>query len=309
MQKETISDIILSSKFYKKTDDSLKDEDNVGWVMELSVSEIREWATILKWVRVADRLLENDILQKSSKKQIYTFKNFLSEWKILRKGKTPVNSPFSTLFEELKERWDRESLSEKDLKVWDLYLESLEKYAIPETVIRDMKEYKKALYGLSGTFFQAFPFAPKNLQKEIGVLGMLDQFYNNLRDLYEDTVRGVCYFPRALLSRFEISRNNMDLLVSTPDNRFSNMVEFMLSKFAIDLKEEMNPLLSSKDLHHSWKVMLKHVLHRYERIERVFRLCNYNAKQFNFRYWDFVRADIDPKISLKFQLFKSTLRF
>src|SRR3989344_7720219 len=206
-ERKIISDEILSTKFYDRTDDSLKDEDNVAWVMKLKEEEIKEWVTVLKWVRVADRLLERDMLQKQNNENTYTFQNFLSDWRMLRTSQVvDKNSNFASLFLELKKRWERERLSEEELKVWDLYLDSIVKYVKPNTVIPDMKEYENALYGLSGTFFRAFPFAPTGYNREIGILGTLDQFYNNLRDLYEDTVRGICYLPESLLERFGIQR-------------------------------------------------------------------------------------------------------
>jgi len=307
--KKTISDIIDSARYYSVTDDSLKDEDNVAWIMELQENEIKEWVKVLKWIRVADRLLERDVFQKSINNFSYTFKDFISDWNKLRAtGEIDNNSLFASLFKELKLRWDKEKLIEENLKIWDLYLDSLVKYVKPNVTIHDMTEYENALYGLSGTFFQAFPFAPNNYMKEIGILGTIDQFYNNLRDLYEDITRGICYFPISLLKEFELHVNDMENQIIEPDIQFIRLNEYLLSFFVSKLKTNIAPLLSANGLHHSWQLLLKNVLSRHSRIEYVFRLCNYNAKQFNVKYWNFVRADLNPDISSKFLTFKSTFR-
>ncbi|MBI4176786.1 MAG: squalene/phytoene synthase family protein [Candidatus Aenigmarchaeota archaeon] len=303
---KTISDYIASSKSYNQTDDSLKDEDNAAWIMQLPEGDTKRWISVLHWVRLADRLLERDRLQAGN--TAYTFSRFLADWKKARSGEPVEDSEHTTLFSELQELWKDEGLVESDLTTWDLYLTSLEKYTRPGIIIGDMEEYEKALYGLSGTFFQAFPFKPKEHHKEAGILGTLDQFYNNLRDLHEDSARGVYYFPEALLQKFGIDRSELPKLVKEPDSRFVDMNEFLLTSFVPKLKSEAAAILSSGNLHPSWKLMIRNNFRRYSRIEYVFRLANHNAAKFSTSYWDHVRADTSPEIREKFRTFKSTLR-
>lgn len=302
----TVSDYIASSKSYDQTDDSLKDEDNASWIMQLPADDTKKWISVLHWVRLADRLLERDRLQSSG--TTYTFSKFLDDWKKTRSGVSIEDSEHAALFGELQKLWKEEGLAESDLTAWDLYLESLEKYTQPGIIINDMDDYKKVLYGLSGTFFQAFPFKPKEYHKEAGILGILDQFYNNLRDLHEDSARGVYYFPETLLQKFSISRVELPKLVKKPDQRFVDMNEFLLTSFVPKLKAEAAAILNAENLHWSWKLMIKNNFHRYNRIEYVFRLVEHNAARFGTSYWDHVRADTRPEIREKFRTFKSTLR-
>ncbi len=57
----TVSGLIHSADFSKLTDDRLKDEDNVAWVMGLPDTVRNEWLTTLQWVRAPDRLLESQL--------------------------------------------------------------------------------------------------------------------------------------------------------------------------------------------------------------------------------------------------------
>ncbi len=305
----TVSDDIYSSEFSSTTDDSLKDEDNVAWVMQLPERVAKKWIAYLQFVRIPDRLLERDTFRKPKNNYSYTFSDFAQEWRQIRQnGKVNSKSPFVFLFEQLKKRWAREKLTEEDLKTWDLYLESLARYVKPGVIIHDEQEYEKALYGLSGTFFQGLPYAPSMYRREIGHLGILDQFYNNLRDLYEDTVRGISYYPTTLLGDYGIRRNELESLVSQPDDRFIRLNEYLLADFAARLKSETARLLSANGLHTSWRIGLRNTAIRHTRTEYVFRRVGFNAQRLNEVYWDYVRADLGQDVAKKFQYFKSTLR-
>ncbi len=303
---KTVSDYLGSSEPYSRTNDALKDEDSAAWIMTLPEDEAGRWISVLHWVRLADRLLERDRLQRPGE-QSYVFSGFMDEWKKLRGGEIPVDSANATLFLELKRLWVTEKLAEEDLKIWDLYLESLERYTRPGVIIKDIEDYEKALYGLSGTFFHAFPGRPRNYRREVGVLGTLDQFYNNLRDLYEDGVRGVYYFPETTLQQFGVKREELKKQLTEPDDRFIRMMEYLSASFGSKLRSEAAAILPAEDIPSSWKLMLRNNFRRYARIEHVFRLCGYNAQKFSTEYWDHVRSDIDPAISAKFRAYRSTL--
>ena len=258
--------------------------------MRLPTVERDAWTTILEWVRVPDRLLERDRFERQSGSDGYTFKDFVSDWKNLRECRiVSPNSPFAGLFRRLGSYWDREKIMESRLKTWDLYLTSLEQYIRPRNEIAGLREYRKALYGLSGTFFQAFPYAPKEFMKEVGMFGTLDQFFNNLRDLYEDTLRGICYYPLSLLERFQIEPQDLLRLVHEPNQRFIRLNEFLLSSFASRLQTQIGPLLTANSVHPSWKICMEHTIHRYERIEYFLKLCHFNSRLFRIAYWEDVQ--------------------
>jgi len=295
-----ISNAIYSSRFCRIIDDSLKDEDNVAWVMRLPTVEREAWTTILEWVRVPDRLLERDRFEPQAGSDGYAFKDFASDWRNLREHRiVSPNSPFAGLFRRLRSYWDREKITESMLKTWDLYLTSLERYIRPRKEIAGLREYRKALYGLSGTFFQAFPYAPIQFMKEVGVFGTLDQFFNNLRDLYEDTIRGICYYPISLLERFQIEPQELPRLVHEPNRRFVRLNEFLLSSFASGLQTQMKPLLTANSVHPSWKICMQHTINRYERIEYFVRLCHFNVRLFRAAYWEDVQNKFSKETALR----------
>ncbi len=307
-----ISDHLHSSRIYRDTDDSLKDEDNAAWIMKLGKRERKDWITVLQWMRIADRLLERDLLQKPTvemSEDCYGFKNFMDDWQKLRLlGQMDGNSKFAFLFKDLKDLWVREKLTESDLRTWDLYLDSIARYIRPRGIIATMKDYEGALCGLSGSIFHAFPHKPKDHSEAVSALGTLDQFYNNLRDMYEDITRGVIYFPNSLLKKFGINRAELNQLVIKPDKRYVEMMEYLLSSFVPRVRSKVAPLLLTNTLHHSWNTMLQNILLRHSRIEYISRLYGFNVKKFNENYWKYVRKDLDPDISKRFRYFKSTLR-
>ncbi len=308
MSGKTISDYANSSRFYRGTNDSFKDEDNASWIMRLRKYERDQWVPSIQWTREPDRLREGELFRQKENSPSYTYKSFVSGWQQLLNGRElNENLPCAPLLHSFKKRFAREKPSEEFLKKCSTYLEALENYVRPDVSVRNMRGYETAIYDL-GAFFYVFPFAPKNYFKEIGVLGALDQHFNFIRDEFEDTHRGLVYFPNDLLSNYNIKKHELPKLVMQPDKRYARFNEFMLTDFASKLKTLASPLLTAKNLHNSWNIMLENNLRRYERITKVLRLCNYNAQKFNFRYWDFVRADLDPEISLKFRAFKSTLR-
>jgi hypothetical protein len=116
-------------------------------------------------------------------------------------------------------------------------------------------------------------------------LGALDQLYNNVRDLAEDTARGLCFFPEDLLRRFSLRREEMALQITHPDYRFTAMMDDILTGFAGCLRRKAAQLTHAEDLHWSWKLLLRMTSERYARTETVFRECRYNAAAFNGRYW------------------------
>jgi len=307
---EAIPETLGSSEVGTQTDDSLKDIDSLLWLPEISEREATEWLTFLRWVRLADRYLERDIFQKPPHNSLYTFRDFVVDWHKIRHGKV-ADTPHATLFNRLRQRWKKERMTEGDLQIWDLYLESLEKYVRPGLIIVDMRGYERALYGLSGTFFQGFPLAPKKYHEQIGVLGMLDQFFNNLRDLYEDISRGISYFPVTLLEEFGIQK--IEEQVTNPDEKWIKLTQYLLTSFVPSLKSRADPMLSldwinSRECPYSWRCMIQNNLRRYGRITHVLNESGYNGEKFSPAYWDAVRADLPPETRSKFLTFTRTLK-
>ena len=56
MNSLLVASLVGSSHYAAVRDDSLKDEDNAAWVMELPDGERREWVERIRWIRLVDRL-------------------------------------------------------------------------------------------------------------------------------------------------------------------------------------------------------------------------------------------------------------
>lgn len=287
--REKVSGLIHSGDFYDETDDTEKDEDNGSWIMQLPPGPRDAWVTTLEWIRTPDRFLEHHLFDDGAAAPGYGFSEFVDDWRRLGTGRHPEPSPCRDLFERLREQMAAGVLSEADLGAGDLYLDSLWRYRAPR--LSTIEDYRQALYGLSGSFFMAFPFKPPGLLAEIGVFGTLDQFFNNLRDLSEDLQRGICYYPAELLGMFDIERDEIFTLVERSDVRFVRMNEHLLTTLVPQLQREASSLFSAGGLHHSWTELLRNCLMRHSRIEYVARLARFNPSEFRRLYWPIVRRD------------------
>ena len=282
------SDVMRSGAFDGQTDDRLKDEDNVAWVMGLPDRARDDWLITLEWGRVADRLVEGVVLDDASE---IALADFSGAWATLRRGSVPERSQFVDLFVRLDERWRREGLGEPELRRWDRHLEALWHYRRPDDVIATIDDLRRALHELSGTFFQACPFQPPGLAEAVSALGALDQFFNNLRDLHEDTVRGIIYLPPDVLDRFEIAPAELPALVGSVDRRLEHLFAYLLSTLVAELRRQAAPLFAAPDLHESWHAMLHSVATRHSRIEYAARKCRFDAAAFTAVYWPMAEAD------------------
>jgi phytoene synthase len=290
MNAGSIAPLIQSCSFGTCTTDALKDDDNAGWLLRLAEPERSEWLTVLEWMRSVDRLVEHETFDGTPLP--YAYDDYMRDWRSLRAGALPLQSPFRDLFERLAKRWSRDAASELDVASWDLYLDSLWRYRRPEQVIRTMNDFRVALHDLSAGIFRALPFKPRGLDGPIGMLGAVDQFFNNLRDLLEDTDRGICYLPDEVLARFEINRAEMPRLVRTSDARFVALYEHLLGNLVPELLREAAPVFAVADLHPTWRQMLHHVRMRHARIEYVARRCRFDASAFETEYWPLARRDL-----------------
>jgi phytoene synthase len=280
---QPISHLIGSSQFTSAPTDTMKDEDNASWLLKLPEGLLRDWTASLKWMRVSDRLAEAEALGVEDEE--YRFSDFLEEFGQLRRhGFIYESSPLAETFQTLRERWEREGFGERELRPWDTYLKALRKYT-PPPAIQDYDECETMYRELSGSLFLTFPLAPLKYADALNSFGALDQLYNNVRDLAEDTARGICFFPDALLRRFSLCREEIALQITHPDYRFASMMDDILTTFAGRLRRKAAQLIRAEDLHWSWKLLLRMTLERYVRTESVFRECRYNAAAFNGRYW------------------------
>ncbi|KAM3103778.1 squalene/phytoene synthase family protein [Phormidesmis sp. 146-20] len=287
-----ISRLVGSSEYRAIADDTLKDEDNAAWIMELD-PEIREqWIERIHWIRLADRLAENGLIH-SEKSQ---FQWFYDSWNWLKEtGEVQPGCPHSKLFYRMRDRWF-EDLSDPighlSIQSWDQYLSSLAKYHKGHLVISSFDQFEGMLEDLAAPFFQVLPFLSEHQWHAAGQFGTLDQFYNNLRDLREDAEQGICYLPTELLDRFKVSRAEILSLQAIDNPGYRPMMKFWIHEYLPQLHRKAYPFILAPDLHPSWQMLRDWSLHRYRRIERIFRRCDYDYLRFPRLYWQEVKRDL-----------------
>jgi hypothetical protein len=118
-----------------------------------------------------------------------------------------------------------------------------------------------------------------------------------LRDLREDAAQGVCYLPREVLNRFEL--HPADLLtgraIALPGYR--HLMQYWLDDYLPQLRQRAASFIQATDLPLCWQILREWSVQRYQRIERVFRACDFDYYQFPDRYWSQVKQDLPGLIA------------
>lgn len=285
------AELFGSSHYHAIADDALKDEDNAAWVLELD-SEIRQvWIERIRWIRLADRLAESDLIDGNSGQ----FQAFLSEWRWLNAtGTVQAVGTHRSLFESMRECWFDQSDSSSLLsrQAWEQYLVALRWYSQKNLVIDTIADFETMLWELAASFFRVLPFLSKPTWQIVGAFGVVDQFYNTLRDLREDAEQGICYLPTELLDRFGVTRAEVLGLRAYDNPRYRSMMQFWIYDYLPTLHRRAYSFILSPDLHPSWQILRDWSLNRYRRIERVLRHCNYDYVRFPQVYWREVQRDL-----------------
>lgn len=290
-----------SSLYEAVADDTLKDEDNAAWVTELEPEVRSEWVQRIRWIRFVDRLAEQDLLNPSSH-QFYTF---FMEWKgVVETGHVPEQSIYTEILVELSARcWRQDGLRDYPfLRAWCRYLSAIAQYHAPNLVIGTMHQYETMLKTLAGSFFQIFPYVPRHYRQAVYYLGAIDQFYNNLRDLHEDAVQGICYLPDELLRHYGVRREEILHFTAYQNPNYSRLMHFWLDDYLPKLQHQALQLLRAEDLHPSWQILRDWSLYRYRRIEEVFRACHFNYEEFPHLYWARVQQELPMLLTQVHQL-------
>ncbi len=290
--KPTIADLVGSSCYDALSDDALKDEDNAGWVMELESGIRDEWIERIGWIRLADRFAEQSFLYPEHSE----FDQFMTDWQYLR---LTGNVKPKCLHQDVLKRMQFCGLGQLDNPIsqsWSCYMEAISCYHVDNLIIGTFDEYEKMLADLAGSFFQVFPFLSEKHRQAASHFGILDQFYNHLRDLREDTERGLCYLPEDLLKDFNVDRNSILDQSACQDPRYFDMMTFWLDTRLEYLRLKARQFITAKDLHPSWNTLRDWSNHRYQRIEQVFRECNFNYVLFPDVYWSRVKDELPTRL-------------
>lgn len=271
----SVANLVGSSQYETVADDSLKDEDNAAWVMTLEPLIRDCWLERIRWIRLIDRAAEHIL--------VTTDREIDSE---------PIASKILAYLEKEKLEKVSSAIDGRSWRTWMRYSEAIAHYHDHELVIESLQEYEKMLRDLGGRLFQVLPFVSIQHWRAVYYLGALDQFYNNLRDLQEDSEQGICYFPIQLLNEFGVRREDILHAEAIHQRAYHAMMQFWLENYLPKLRQRAMLFVTAENLHPSWKILRNWSLHRYDRIERVFRECNFDYTQFSSQYWSEVRREL-----------------
>jgi len=299
MNGSAVAKLVESSQYCAIADDSLKDEDNAAWVLGLESDVQREWIERIGWIRKVDRLAEAELVCKENHTSTEqpSFLAFYRSWKrLLSHGPAAMVTEDASLLATMQQRWFHAEASLGDrlsVQSWDRYLDAILTYHTDNLRIETLADYETMLETLAGSFFQILPFLSPSQWEAAYHFGAVDQFYNNLRDIDEDARQGICYFPQEVLDRFGVDRAAVldRSCIGTP--AYHDMMVFWVDDYLPQLRRRAFKLVLARDLHPSWVILRNWCLHRYARIERVLRECDFDFVQFQVLYWQAVREDLD----------------
>lgn len=284
-----IATLVGSSCYRSVSDDALKDEDNAGWLLELDETIRSEWIERISWIRLIDRLAEQELLYPEEPQ----FQKFLEEWNyLLNTGSLPTECTFSDILTKIKTAWFGEAAQPASIQAWDQYVRAIAHYHSADLVIATLEDYEQMLVDLGGSLFRVFPYLSDRHYQAAQHFGVLDQFYNHLRDLWEDAAQGICYLPTEILNRFGVSRAEILQQTAYQNPGYHKMMTFWLEDYLPQLRHKADQLLNANPLHPSWRILRDWSVYRYRRIELTFRHCRLDYVQFPEVYWQRVQADL-----------------
>lgn len=291
-----ISNAVASSIGNGIADDALKDEDNGFWLVGLPVQIRSVWKERFLWIRWVDRLAEQDQIVQPGGKQ---FPAFYRAWKRLYHSRflAPRDRHWHIL-RAIESTWfleDIQGLHQLEIDAWNCYMEAIADYHRPQLTITTLQEYETMLDRLAGACFQLLPFLEDHHRAIARRFGLIDQFYNNLRDLYEDAQQGVCYFPTDVLARFGLTQHQILTMSCFQHPGYQPLMKFWVETYLVRLRQRNLGLLFAQDLHPAWQCLTAWFVHRYLRIEQILRDCQYNFVTFAEQYWPAVQQDLNQQ--------------
>lgn len=290
-----ISKNVASSEYEAIANDVLKDEDNGIWLTGFPEHIQLVWLERFSWIRWVDRLAEQDQLVRPGGEQ---FAAFYEAWqRLLSQGSVAAVDKSWQVLCQIEACWFAPQARQSfqiEIEAWNCYMEAILEYHRPHLTINTLEDYERMLDRLAGACFQLLPFLQKHHRQNARKFGMVDQFYNNLRDLYEDSCRGVCYFPTALLNHFGMTRQAILDLSCFSHPGYRKLMEFWVGSYLPEMRQRNLALLAETDLHPAWQSLTTWFTHRYRRTEQVMQACDYNFVEFNQQYWSLVQQELQP---------------
>ncbi|HEX8795046.1 MAG TPA: squalene/phytoene synthase family protein [Polyangiaceae bacterium] len=275
---------VRSSDVRALADDARKDDENIGFVAELPLAQQAEWLARFRWLRMADRLAENEMIEPGDRR----FSAFRDEWRSLV-ACAHVDGEHAEVWREMRATWwtpqgtVREPMA---VACYGRYLEALRVYTRRGLVLRTLGDHDAMLRGISGNGVCVFPYVREEHRDAAARFGMLDQLMNNLRDIAEDASHGLCYFPRDVLGRFGVEAETLldASVVGKPG--YQAMMRFWLDEHLASIRQGAAAFGALPGLHPSLVALRLSAVARHARIERVFRSCGLDPVAFVSAYWE-----------------------
>lgn len=311
----SIAELVGSSRYNAIGDDTLKDEDNAAWVLFLPTEVARDWIEPFSWIRLIDRLAESEWIEGWGSR----FQVFRIGWRtLLLTGYVLPDDYHFDLLSRMHARWFMPQPAPgapgrggallgglapaagsappvgapawTTLHAWDEYVEATARYTRSDMVFETLEEYETMLQSLGGSLFQIFPYLTEPQRQAVRAFGAVDQFFNHLRDLPEDTAQNLCYFPADVLYRFGVERQEILDGTCFKNRGYVNMMNFFISDFVPYLYSKAADFLSDNAMHYSWRLLKNWFLRRHVRLARAFRQAGMNYKVASQLYF----AEVKP---------------
>jgi phytoene synthase len=252
-----------SSRHAAQGCDALKDFDNAGWVAELPGAVQKAWIERIRPIRLADRVAESTTLH------------------IVGGEEDGLSQAFDGAGRPARVAWNR-------------YLAALGDYHGSDLRVRTLAAHRRMLDRLSGSMLQLVPFLQAHHYQAIRAFGVLDQFFNNLRDLAEDAAQGICYFPEDVLRRFGLSREDVVSGRCRAMRAWRELMGYWLGEYLPGLERDAARFDACDDLHPSVARLRDEFRARYARIFDLFCAVDFDFERFAEVYWSQVRAKAEP---------------
>jgi phytoene synthase len=287
-----------SSKGCAISDDALKDADNAAWLVYLKPKDQEAWRERIHWIRTVDRLAEHDWLNGKRN----GFEQFCHHWQHLRTtGEVSIDSSCRRELSQMSRAWqhrlgiahsDRGDRDAFAVSAWQRYLTAVATYHRDDLILQTMADYDRMIDGLGGSLFQVLPDLDADLAAGARAFGALDQCYNHLRDLDEDTQHRLCYFPQTLLDKFGLTAENFYQRTVFDQPGYIDLMHYWLYEYLPPRKAIAQQFARRPDLPPAWRLLCDWSLDRYRRIEVCLQRCDYNYVDFAQHYWSDVRHQL-----------------
>ncbi len=287
-----------SSKGCAISDDALKDVDNAAWLVYLVPEAQEEWRDRIYWIRTIDRLAEHDWLNGERN----GFDQFCQHWQHRREaGEVSSNASCQLELWQMSRTWrhlvgaEQIDCDDRDLfalSAWQRYLQAVATYHRDDLILQTIADYDRMIDGLGGSLFQVLPDLDADLAVGARALGALDQCYNHLRDLHEDTRHRLCYFPHTVLDEFGLTAEHFYQRTVFDQPGYVDLIHCWLHEYLPPRKAIAQQFARRLDLPPSWKLLCDWSLDRYQRIETCLQRCDYNYVDFAQHYWTDVRQHL-----------------